>query len=161
MAAAVEVLRREVEVQAEGGSMSQHSLNLRYVGEELKALARDYIAATSELSAEVAGLKSDIERHIAIASQLATEVEGLRAERDRLKVFEQVVGLLEAARFVKSGKINEAIELLRSIDSAALGSPPAAEENKHVCGLQGYDPMKDPRCPGCVDRHRPTEGDGT
>lgn len=57
----------------------------------------------------------------------------------------------------------EAFEVLRMTDKfeAALAPPPAAEANKHVCGLQGYDPMKDPRCPGCVDRHRPSEGDAT
>ena len=25
----------------------------------------------------------------------------------------------------------------------------------HVCGLTGYNPMIDPECPGCVERHRP------
>lgn len=23
----------------------------------------------------------------------------------------------------------------------------------HVCGLQGYDPMQDPQCPGCAQRN--------
>ena len=43
--------------------------------------------------------------------------------------------------------------LLRLIASAledALANPEAGEQPRHVCGLQGYDPMKDPPCPGCA-----------
>ena len=27
--------------------------------------------------------------------------------------------------------------------------------NEHICGLQGYDPMIDPPCPGCQARRKP------
>ena len=45
----------------------------------------------------------------------------------------------------------------RSVDSyakmlAALGLPQPTPPPQHVCGLTGYNPMIDPRCPGCEAR---------
>lgn len=39
-----------------------------------------------------------------------------------------------------------------SID-AAMAEPPARPSPEHVCGLQGYNPMIDPPCPGCEARN--------
>ena len=43
----------------------------------------------------------------------------------------------------------EDIRLLRT----QLPEPDTFIPTDHVCGLQGYDPMKDEPCPGCIRIH--------
>jgi hypothetical protein len=44
-------------------------------------------------------------------------------------------------------------DLLAASDLTGLSkSPPTAPKTEHVCGLQGYNGMIDPPCPGCEAR---------
>lgn len=85
---------------------------------EADSLARDCQALSllnQDLKAEIADLRSDIERHMAIASQLATEVAELRAHRDRYKT---------ALETIASG----IQPWPRTVARCALASPPAADK---------------------------------
>lgn len=53
--------------------------------------------------------------------------------------------------FVQSYHMGEQLKALDLATATEIKSP------EHVCGLQGYNPMIDPPCPGCEDRNRATE----
>jgi hypothetical protein len=48
---------------------------------------------------------------------------------------------------------NESSKLSGEFPPAIAHVGPAALSPEHVCGLQGYNPMIDPPCPGCEARH--------
>ena len=92
-----------------------------------------------------------------VFSQKAREIMGEdhdrrdRREERRYTLDEVLYALYDAESDYGSNMVGSLSDLL----AARLRAPKSTEKEGpiHVCGLHGYDPMKDDPCPGCEARH--------
>lgn len=104
----------------------------------------------------------------AAARYLRAAVGEFKRLCDAVQRAEDVLRLAEHAQRLSRTRVDAAkLALLEAID-AEPEPPPAQiitvtgarevtlreEKPQHVCGLSGYDPMRDPMCPACARRRQ-------
>jgi hypothetical protein len=98
-----------------------------------EAAYRAVIALPGQLGPEVCAL-------VESQHELAGEVAALLATRDRYEA---------ALREIAALPMRYPAFIAREALAAAQEGTSANLVGKHICGMRGWDPMRDPPCPGC------------